>query len=287
MEVFNPQELKQLYQPAFNSNGEDNGQVTIVGGSKLFHGAPILALKAASRIVDMVFFTSPEPGQNSVISSIKATLSSFIWVPFEEVAAYIEKSDAVLIGPGLMRYSKETVNINDGDCDQECVKTREVTRQLLKKFPQKKWVIDAGSLQTMDEQWIPKNAIITPNVKEFEMLFKIKGGNTDPRVLQQKAKEHDCVIVAKGVETLVVSPDGILLIKGGNPGLTKGGSGDLLAGLTLALAAKNDPFLAACSASYLEKYAADELYAKVGINYNMDDLADKIPETFQTLLKSK
>ena len=70
MEVFNPQELKQLYQPAFNSNGEDNGQVTIVGGSKLFHGAPILALKAASRIVDMVFFTSPEPGQNSVISSI-------------------------------------------------------------------------------------------------------------------------------------------------------------------------------------------------------------------------
>ena len=111
----------------------DNGQVTIIGGSDLFHGAPLFGLKVASRIVDMVFFTSPEPGQNSVISSIKATLSSFIWVPFEEVAAYIEKSDAVLIGPGLMRYSKETVNINDGDCDQECVKTREVTRQLLKK----------------------------------------------------------------------------------------------------------------------------------------------------------
>ncbi|EKD95859.1 MAG: hypothetical protein ACD_24C00299G0001, partial [uncultured bacterium] len=41
--------------------------------------------------------------------------------------------------------------------------------------------------------------------------------------------------------------------------------------------AKNDPFLSACAASYIVKAAADELYKKVGVNYNADDLADAIP----------
>ena len=55
------------------------------------------------------------------------------------------------------------------------------------------------------------------------------------------------------------------------------------AGLTVALLAKNEPFLAAASASYIAKAAADELYKKVGVNYNADDLADKIPEVLSRL----
>ncbi|MGB6839173.1 MAG: hypothetical protein WBE27_02805, partial [Microgenomates group bacterium] len=61
----------------------------------------------------------------------------------------------------------------------------------------------------------------------------------------------------------------------------------------VALLAKNNPFLAACSASYITKTAADELYKpslplrgkKVGIYYNADDLADKIPETLYKLIR--
>ena len=58
--LFDKAELKNLYRPHTNSSGEDNGQVTIIGGSTLFHGAPIFGLITASRIVDMVFFASPE-----------------------------------------------------------------------------------------------------------------------------------------------------------------------------------------------------------------------------------
>jgi hypothetical protein len=47
-----------------------------------------LALKTASRIVDMVFFSSPEKSLREVASIIKAQLSSFIWVPWEEVEEY-------------------------------------------------------------------------------------------------------------------------------------------------------------------------------------------------------
>lgn len=299
MKTFDVSELIKLYKPAWDSEGEDNGSVTIVGGSSLFHGAPILALKTASRVVDMVFFASPEPSLSAVVSKLKASLSSFIWVPWKEVEAYIEKSDATLIGPGFMRYARElnikNNELRDGSYDEEGNMTREITKRLLKKHPTKKWVIDAGSLQTMEPDWIPEKAIITPNAKEYQMLFGSKTQGVKSSMYENHsasymlhatstAKKYNCIIVAKGPETVVCSPEECVSIKGGNPGLTKGGSGDVLAGLTVALLAKNDPFLAACAASYIIKTVADELYKKVGVNYNSDDLADAISHTLHKLV---
>ncbi len=300
MRTFDPNELKKLYQPHPLSSGEQNGQVTIIGGSKLFHGAPILSLKVASRIVDMVFFASPEESFREVTNRIKSELMSFIWVPWEDVDAYIKKSDAVLIGPGFMRYRRENqkseIKNQNGSSeirsyDSEGRKTRNITQRLLKQFPEKRWVIDAGSLQVMDVEWIPEKAILTPNTKEFEMLFKVKIQKSNIKMTDQNSKivgemvkRYGCTIVLKGPETIVASPNDCALVKGGNAGLTKGGTGDILAGLTVALLAKNEPFLAAASASFIIKKAADELYEKVGVNFNSDDLADKIPETLKNLL---
>ena len=104
-------------------------------------------------------------------------------------------------------------------------------------------------------------------------------------IVQEKAKKYNCTIVAKEVETIACSPEKCVKVVGGNAGLTKGGTGDVLAGLTVSLLAKNEPFLAACSASYILKATADELYKKVGTNYSADDLADKIPTTLFELLK--
>jgi len=284
MKIFDPSELDKLYKPHQNSSGEDNGQITIIGGSKLFHGAPVLALKTASRIVDMVFFASPEPSVGRIAEQIKSQLMSFIWVPWGDVDAYIQKSDAVLVGPGFMRFKSESQITNHQSLsgyDGAARVTRDITKRLLLKFSNKKWVIDAGSLQTMDEDWLPNGAILTPNAKEFNLLFKIK--NQTPNIVWERAKKYKCTIVLKGPETIVCSPDECVIVKGGNPGMTKGGTGDVLAGLTVSLLAKNDPFLAAASASYIAKTAADELFKKVGTNYNADDLANKIPEVLSQL----
>jgi len=291
MQEFKEEELKKLFKPARNSTKEDNGRVTIIGGSSLFHGAPILALKTASRIVDMVFFSSPEPSVGKVAEKIKSQLGSFIWVPFAEVGEYIQKSDAVLIGPGLMRYRSE---IQSSKCkvknlgDKVGLETKKITETLLQQFPQKQWVIDAGSLQVMDPRFIPQNAILTPNRKEFEMLFKFKIQNAKCKMIIQNSKlikslkensrKYNCTIVLKLAQTIVCSPERCVVIEGGNAGLTKGGTGDVLAGLTVGLAAKNPPFLAACAASFVLKKAADELYKTVGFAYNADDLSEKIPE---------
>ena len=276
MHTFKASELKNLYTPDKNSNGEDNGQVAIIGGSELFHGAPFLSIQAASRIVDMVFFSSPHEANRDVAANIKARVSSFIWVPFGEVEDYVAKSDAILIGPGFMRARTEKANHKEA-CDEECRKTKNITKGLLAKFPNKKWVIDAGSLQVLEKEWIPKGAILTPNKKEYKMLF----GDTPPK---EAAKENDCIIVLKGPVTYVYSNELVYEVKGGNAGLTKGGTGDTMAGVTVGLLAKNEPILAASAAALVTKLAGDELYTKKGVYFNADDLAEQVPETLFRLL---
>ena len=305
MEKFNPPELKRLYKPALESSGEQNGQVTIIGGSELFHGAALFSLKVASRLADMVFFATPASSVAKVAQEMKSKLLSFIWVPWEDVQAYIEKSDAVLIGPGFMRFGSEKTprEKRHPEAHQEGLVSREITKTLLSEFPKKRWVIDAGSLQVMDKEWIPENSILTPNKKEFEMLFgetlRLRSGSNRSSAQDDEAdleslpassnvkgmaKKYNCVIVLKGPETLVCSPNECVVVSNGNPGMTKGGTGDVLAGLTVALYAKNDAFLSACSASYITKSAADALYQKVGTSYNADDLADQVPETLHRLI---
>lgn len=273
MKDFDPVELKKLFEPGKTSVKEDNGQVVIVGGSDLFHGAPLLALKTASRIVDMVFFASPEPS----LAKLKSRLFSFIWVPWQQRDEYLAKADAILIGPGLKRYHTDS-NHHCRDqriCDEVGEQTKKLTHQLLTKFAEKQWVIDAGSLQVMKASKIPEKAIVTPNKKEFQMLF---GCPATPANAAKMAKEYQCIVVLKDVVMTACSPSQCVAVKGGNAGLTKGGTGDVLAGLAVALAAKNEPFLAACAAAWVIKKAADELHKETGFAYNADDLAEKIPE---------
>jgi NAD(P)H-hydrate epimerase len=273
--VFSGSELRNLYKPSFKSSKNQNGLVTIIGGSKLFHGAPLFSLITASRFVDMVFFSSPEPSIGEIANQIKSRLNSFIWVPWDETREYVKKSDAILVGPGFMRYSREEdslLHVPSPD-DNAWQETREITRDYLLGFPDKYWVIDAGSLQVLEPEWIPEHSILTPNQKEYKILFD----GMSPEVA---SKKYSCTIVIKGPSTFVYAGETTIEVKGGNPGLTKGGTGDIQAGLTVALLAKNEPVLAASAASYIVKKAADELYEKVGIAYNSDDLAAKIPTLF-------
>jgi hydroxyethylthiazole kinase-like uncharacterized protein yjeF len=273
MKIFEEKELQKIYKPQDGRKGF-NGRVTIIGGSYLFHGAPLLSLKTASRVVDMVFFSSPEPSVGRTAEELKSKLNSFIWVPFVQIEEYINKSDAVLIGPGLMRYHKG----DESSSDKNGKRTKRITESLLAKFTQKQWVIDAGSLHVMDKKFIPAQAILTPNRGEYESLF----GHQKPA---KAAKDNNCIIVFKNAQTEVFSTKEERLVKGGNKGLVKGGTGDVLAGLSTALAAKNPPFWSACAASFIIKKAADELYQQVGFTYNADDLAEKIPEVLGRYLR--
>lgn len=254
-------EIKALYQPPPKSHKGQNGKLMIIGGSQLFHGASLWALKVASRIVDMVFYSSV-PENHQLTKNLKAKIYDFICLPREKIKNYIDESDTILVGPGLPRE----------------LATKKLTEKLIEEFPQKRWVIDAGSLQMMAPRFIPKGSILLPHPGEFKRLFGLKASRENARKM---AKKYDCVLLLKGPVDYICSPTDVKENHTGNEGMTKGGTGDVLAGLSAAFTCKNDPFLAACAAAFINGLAGDRLKEKVGIYYNASDLADEIPATLK------
>ncbi len=270
MNKFDSAVLKNLYKPASDSHKGQNGKLLLIGGSKLFHAASLWSLQVASRIVDMVFYASV-PENNVLVEKAKEEFRNGIIVPRSKIEDYILESDCILIGPGLPRESG--VEVGDDD-------TKTLTENLLRKYPNKKWVIDGGSLQTISPEVLPKDAILTPHAQEFEKLFGV--GATADNALAMALK-YSVVIVLKGSTDIVCSSSDSVEITGGNAGMTKGGTGDVLAGLIASLYCKNDAFLAACAGSYINKKAGESLFEKVGTNFNSSDLASEIPLVMKSI----
>lgn len=258
METVTIDDVRKITIPQRGSHKGQNGRLLIIGGSHLFHAASLWALQVASRIVDLVHYSSV-PENNALV---KSEFRNGIVIPRSDIAPYIEEDDCILLGPGMTR---------DRD-------TETLTNTLLKTYPHKQWVLDAGALQMMDVSLIPKHAILTPHHGEFARTF----GNED---VANVAKKYHCIVLLKGEKDIACNSDGeCRVIEGGNPGMTKGGTGDVLAGLIAALACKNDPFLATIAGSFINKKAGDALYKNVGPYFNATDLANEIPIVMKKLL---
>lgn len=298
--------IQSLYQPAPSSHKGENGKVMVIGGSHLFHAASLWALKVVSRMVDMTFYSSV-PENNEIVQKEKEEFRDGIIVPRSQIESYFEEADCILIGPGMERTeitnSKSQIpnklqiqNLNELDSFIDAgLHTYLLTKYLLMKYPNKKWVIDAGSLQMVVPGLLPKNAILTPHQKEFETL-KSKMQNLKCKIEMQNlkleeqvnlfAQEYNCVVLLKGEKDIIASKDQFQVIEGGNAGLTKGGTGDVLAGLVAGFYAKNDAFSSAVAASFLNKLAGERLFGEMGFMYNVSDLVNMIPAIYCECLKS-
>lgn len=277
MNEFDPSRLSSLYIPSQSSHKGQNGKVMLIAGSKLFHAASIWPLTVISRMVDMVFYASVAEN-NELILKMKEQFLNGIVIPRENIDSYIAEADCILIGPGMPREE----GIREGDDD-----TKVLTESLLKKYSDKKWVVDGGSLQTIRPESLPQNTIITPHLKEFERLFGIDISSLTfeerAQKIEEMAKKYNVVILSKGEQDIISSQTETVVVRGGNSGMTKGGTGDVLAGLTAALYAKNNAFLSACAASYINKRAGDSLFARVGYYFNASDLSDEIPKVMKEI----
>jgi len=300
-------DIKKLIVPSADSHKGQNGRMLLVGGSHLFHAASLWSLTIASRIVDLVHYASV-PENNDIVQKAKEEFRNGIVVHRRDIEEYIKEDDVILIGPGMMRSDELKVSSRQYPVDRmtdideiedEGVQTAVLTNYLLKKYPEKQWVIDAGALQMIDISLIPKHAILTPHHGEFEGLWKkYREENTSHNVgemnnessLEEKVKtvaeRYQCIVLHKGPEDIGCdgSTGDLRRICGGNAGMTKGGTGDVLAGLIAALACTNDPFLATITGSFINKKAGDALYETVGPFFNASDLAGQIPKTMKEIL---
>jgi len=154
-----------------------------------------------------------------------------------------------------------------------------LTLALTSKAPK---VIDADGITHLGEPERLKgqDAIITPHEGEFVKLFGELPGSKPERALEA-AKRSGAVVVYKGPDTLVASPDGRLCFSPhAHHWLASAGTGDVLAGVIAAMRARGLPaFEAACAGVWLHGRAAEI----AGQQLIADDLAAAIPAAIASL----
>lgn len=267
--------LSQLTLPNSNSHKGQNGRVLIIGGSSLFHSASLWAAEVASHFCDMVHYSSTEENQQ-IFLSLKKKFKNGIIIPQEKLIDYANEDEVILIGSGMVREGTEAEY------------TYKLTKSLIENFPEKQFVFDAGALQMMNRDWLLKlktPAIITPHQKEFEKLFdvSIHRSSIEEKIelVGSMAKKYKTIILLKAIVDIVSDGKETYLIEGGNAGLTKGGTGDVLAGLTTGLSTNNTALNSAICGSILLKKTGERLFLSKGYWYNVGNIIEMIPEVLK------
>ncbi len=259
------------------SHKGQNGKVLVIGGSKEYSGAPALAaLAALGGGVDISVVACPQE-LSPIIRSyspdlIVHRLSNEFLNPkdTEELIKLSEKFDAVVLGCGIGREEETALAVND----------------LVVEIG-KPMVIDADALKMLGPGVIPRrihDTVITPHTGEFHEF----SGRTPPQDMQDKmemvkevALESESTVLLKGAVDIIARTDRIKLNRTGNPGMSVGGTGDCLAGLTGALLAQgHGGFEAAFLAAYINGMAGDLAAEEYGYNFSATDLLSYIPRIF-------
>jgi NAD(P)H-hydrate epimerase len=131
-------------------------------------------------------------------------------------------------------------------------------------------------------QNLHENCVVTPHAEEFESIFKCVA---TPQNVLKMAKQFRCTVVLKGGSDYISNGNLIYENQTGNAGMTKGGTGDVLAGLIGGLCAKNDILTAAAAGAYLNGLAGDRLYETKSTFYNAEDVISELGKIWGEYLK--
>lgn len=246
------------------------GRVHILAGSVGFTGAPVFAASAAVRtgsgLVSLFV-----PREIWAVVAVKCNEAMPSPVPaFPTLLEKLNGSDGVLIGPGLGRSRKSDVR----------------TLRLIARV-QKPLVLDADGINALAEHIDVLAArrglltVLTPHDGEFLRLTRGKAIDTDrEKAAAEFSRQHGCVLVLKGHRTITAFPDGETFVNTtGNPGMAKGGSGDVLSGMILSLLGQGIPVKRAVPAAVWIHGRAGDLAAARWGEYGMTpaDLLHTIP----------
>ena len=251
------------------------GTVLAVAGSAYYRGAALLAAEGAMRTgAGIVTLASVEP----VLAAAVARTPECCLCPCIAGAEggispesipriQRQKATVLLLGPGLGGAAQSAAR---------AAETRALVQTLLPAFAGSA-VLDADGLNAAAQllaagEAFPHPAgelIVTPHPGEMARLTELSAAqiNADrEETARTYAQKWNVVVVLKGSRTVVAAPDGRVCVNPtGNPGLARGGSGDVLSGMTAALLACGLPaFEAAACAVYLHGAAADRAAAVLG-----------------------
>lgn len=252
-------EIKRLVgERAADSHKGSNGRCLVLGGCDGFFGAAAMCAAAALRCGAGTTKAYAPQGARAVFSSLpEVMLHTFpggTWstCDIETLDQLLDACDCYAIGPGM------------GKAD----KLREVLAAVLKS--RKPTVIDADALNMLASSGcfdiLHDKCVLTPHIGEMSRLTGLSVDDIRVRSLeaaQDFAKNCGCTVLLKSSVSYITDSDGRSAKNiTGNAGLAKGGSGDVLSGIILAmLGQKLAPFDAACVGSYLLGASANDAFS--------------------------
>jgi len=254
----------------------DFGRLLVVGGSEVFSGAPALVAMAALRAgVDLTYIAAPEKTARAISSMSPALIT----VKLEGkhlnsgntpiIKQYLETSTAVVMGPGLGLHRE----------------TKEAVKEIMKLIAESKTplLLDADGLKAFVEfKWkVDWPLVLTPHAGEYEILT----GRKLPKNLEQRAEKVQKTARKLGVTILLKGPVDVISdgkrVKfnfTGNPGMTVGGTGDVLSGIVGTFLAQGaDPFEAAVAGAFINGASGDFVWSEKGYHLVPTDILEWIP----------
>lgn len=266
------------------SSKHDYGRLLIVGGSVGYSGAPTLASRTAVRGgAGLVHLAVPR--DIYLVAAMKNDEAMTMPVDCDEngvisagaipaLMDILPRCDVLAMGPGLGRSRgvAELVRTLALECEAQVV-------------------LDADALWALSQlepdflSRLGKPAVLTPHEGEFVRHLGGKLAPSREAAAERYAREHGCIMVLKGANTVVAFPDGKTYVnRSGNPGLARGGSGDALTGIMGALLCQFPADKAVPLAVYLHGLAGDIAAGEKG-EYGMTitDVIDALPQAMKLI----
>lgn len=263
------------------------GSVAMAGMAALRAGAGLSTVATAKSSLPTVAGFYPELMTEPLPETDSGTIATSAGVRIEEL---LKSMTVAAIGPGISRDPH----------------TATLVRSLVahEKIPM---VVDADGLNAFEGSTNELNGkgrilVVTPHPGEMARLAGISTAAVQKDrlgVAHKFASEHELIVVLKGNRTLVVQPDGEAWVNTtGNPGMSTGGTGDILTGMVAAMLAQEkraqnpqSALLAVCAAVYLHGLAGDVMREKIGEHSLVaTDLLFGLPGAFgraRTIAESK
>ncbi len=266
------------------SNKYTHGRILVVGGSKDYHGAPLIATFAAENAMSSLLtgagyamIAVPMEVADPVKKlSMELIVKPLDWDNPESAVAAIAalKHDVLVVGPGL-EPSGSTDSIIVSVIRSEKAKGNTV-------------VVDAAATKVMAKHMdiLGKNMILTPHEGEFRSLSGINLEAADLNERVKKAisftKTHGFTLVLKGHSTIITNGDLLKINRAETPALATMGTGDALAGMIAAYSSiHKNQFESAAAAVYAHSMVGDALYKEKGLHITAQDVLSGIPSVLK------
>lgn len=266
-----------------HSHKYDFGLLLVIGGSQFYSGSPAFSALSAFRTgVDMVHVISPERSAD-IIASFSPDLAAFplkgerlgkdhlslLLSMTKSAEAVSNGKTAVVIGGGLGRSEE----------------TQDAVREYLSKVSIP-IVVDADGIHAVAGQPLKNACLFTPHLGEFEVLTGRKVSDSSPEeraeIVKEESEKMGGVILLKGENDIVSDGKEVSVCKKGNPFMTVGGTGDVLAGVAGALMAMgNSPFKSGQGAAFISGEAGEMAAKEYGASLLATDIISFIPKVLK------